>query len=365
MLNDGAGVSYRINQFTHRSGSLATVVETYLNKGGVSGGEVLRSSLPILRQRSAAAIGRLAVDERFKKTLRAAAAAADTETAKATTTVTDTAEQQTASPPTGLVDLPTWLEAAQPKWQWRVRFQTAVYHQLDRITRGCGTRLMIFMPPRHGKSELVTIRYSAWRLTRDPGLRIVIGSYNQRLANKFSRSIKRACTSAPVGDPFADEPALGLNAMEEWETLQGGGVKAVGAGAGADLIIIDDPIKSRAAAESKNNRERVWEWFTDDLMTRPDPNGAVILIQTRWHEDDLAGRFLRKVQGSEFKVQSRKRDGWSVIRLPALAEGGEEQSAVSNQQSQSGDENPRSLKGDKDNSPGQGRSPQPWGCGPT
>jgi predicted phage terminase large subunit-like protein len=223
--------------------------------------------------------------------------------------------------PTTAIDFPTWLEATRTGWTWRWRFQRLIYKELDKITRGDKKRLMIFMPPRHGKSELVTVRYAAWRLARDPALRIVVGSYNQRLANRFSRYIKAVYRFGPhlAWSDHVEPPDLVLNTVDEWETADGGGVKAVGVGAGitgfgADLIIIDDPVKSRADAESKNNRERVWEWFTDDLLTRLEPNGAVILIQTRWHEDDLAGRLIKKMQDGG--------EQWEIVRLPALSEPG-------------------------------------------
>ena len=155
-----------------------------------------------------------------------------------------------------------------------------------RSTRG-SARGDGFLPPRHGKSELVTVRYAAWRLERDPGTRIIIGSYNQKLANRFSRKIRETVKSriaamkqTGTGGKKGERLVLSRQkaAADEWETTAGGGVKAVGVGAGvtgfgADLVIIDDPIKSRAEAESKNNRERVWEWFTDDLQTRLEPGG--------------------------------------------------------------------------------------------
>src|SRR5437762_1615427 len=149
---------------------------------------------------------------------------------------------------------------------------------------------MLFLPPRHGKSELVTIRFTAWLLSLRPQTRIIIGSYNQKLANRFSRRVRRLHVSRRAGDDTDEAlpPNAFLNTADEWETPEGGGVKAVGAGSGvtgfgADLIILDDPIKGRTAAESKNNRERVWNWFNDDLHTRLEPNGSIILIQTRWH----------------------------------------------------------------------------------
>jgi predicted phage terminase large subunit-like protein len=169
---------------------------------------------------------------------------------------------------------------------------------------------MIFLPPRHSKSETVTVRYTAWRLERDPKMNIILGSYNQKLANRFSRKIRRIC-----------EPRMKLsaerNSAEEWETKAGGGVRAVGAGAGvtgfgAGLIVIDDPVKNRAEAESETFRERVWEWFSDDIYTRLEPAGAIVLIQTRWHEDDLAGRLLAAMKSGG--------ERWDVVELPALAE---------------------------------------------
>jgi predicted phage terminase large subunit-like protein len=171
---------------------------------------------------------------------------------------------------------------------------------------------MIFMPPRHGKSETVTVHYAAWRLERDPMLNIIIGSYNQKLANRFSRKVRAIAKEHKVA--LSKE----RSSVEEWETREGGGVRAVGVGAGitgfgADLVIVDDPIRSRADAESETFRDKTFEWFTDDIYTRLTPDGEVILIQTRWHEDDLAGRLQKRAAEGEG-------DEWEVLKLPALAE---------------------------------------------
>ncbi|MGB5015530.1 MAG: phage terminase large subunit, partial [Pyrinomonadaceae bacterium] len=185
---------------------------------------------------------------------------------------------------------------------------------LHRISRGKCKRLMIFLPPRHGKSEMVTVRYAVWRLLFEPATNIVIGSYNQRLANRFSLRAKRIAAGAGLRTGEARER---LQRADEWENESGGGVKAVGVGAGitgfgADLVIIDDPVKSREEAESANNRERIWDWYNDDICTRLEPEGAVIVIQTRWHVDDLAGRLLQRMKNGG--------EQWEVISLPALAE---------------------------------------------
>jgi predicted phage terminase large subunit-like protein len=168
---------------------------------------------------------------------------------------------------------------------------------------------MIFEPPRHGKSEQNTVRYPVWRLERDPSMRIIVGAYNQTLANKFSRKSRRIAVERI---PLSSDRA----AVEEWETAAGGGLRAVGVGGGitgqgGNLILIDDPVKSREEAESLAYRDRVWDWYRDDLYTRLEPGGAIILTMTRWHEDDLAGRLISESQNGGEK--------WEVLNLPALA----------------------------------------------
>ena len=258
----------------------------------------------------------------------------------------------------------TWLERVSPGMTWTWKHQIVLYEHLKRITDGTNKRLMIFMPPRHGKSELVTVRYAAWRLRRDPKMKIILASYGQELANTFSRKIKNVICEdlASLGEAVGSEPpavaggaALGsvssgqpgrpatrhqiappataggtdsvfpfshqrpVNTAAQWGTTLGGGVRAVGVGCGVtgfggDLVIIDDPIKNRAQAESETYRDRVWNWYTDDLYTRLEPDAKMILIQTRWHEDDLAGRLIKQMnEGGEF---------WEIVDLPALAEDG-------------------------------------------
>lgn len=167
---------------------------------------------------------------------------------------------------------------------------------------------MITVPPRHGKSEMTTIRYATWRLERNPEMRVIIGAYNQTLANKFSRKARRIAESRM-------SLSRDRTAVEDWETTAGGGLRAVGVGAGitgqgGDLIIIDDPVKNREEANSETYRNKVWDWYTDDLYTRLEPGGSIILIMTRWHEDDLGGRIL----------DSKEADQWVIVRLPAEAE---------------------------------------------
>ncbi len=203
-----------------------------------------------------------------------------------------------------------WLPSVSQGMDWTAWHFVDICRQLQRVTDGDVERLMLFIPPRHGKSELVTVRYTLWRLLRDPRMNIIIASYNQKLANRFSRKMKRLATGLQM--------SRAASAAEEWETAAGGGVKAVGVGAGitgfgGDLVVIDDPVKSRAQANSRVFRDRVWDWYRDDLSTRLSPGAAMILIQTRWHDDDLAGRLLKEMENGG--------EAWEVIRMPALAEG--------------------------------------------
>lgn len=203
---------------------------------------------------------------------------------------------------------PDWLPAVSPSFNWSYPHLRYLQEHLNKVTRGELLRLMIFMPPRHFKSETVTVRYSAWRLECDPTMRVIVGAYNKTLAEKFSRKARKIVRDRI---PLNKE----RTAAEDWETDQGGGLRAAGVGGGVtgqggDLIIIDDPVKSREEANSQTYRDKVWEWYTDDLYTRLEPHAALILIMTRWHEDDLAGRILASEDGPN----------WTVISLPAEAE---------------------------------------------
>lgn len=207
--------------------------------------------------------------------------------------------------PAQLVD---WLEQVTPSWTWRWKYQLYIQHYLDQITQGALEKLMLFIPPRHGKSEMVTVRYPVYRIEQDPKFRVIVGAYNQTLAEKFSRKSRRI-----AGARFALSNER--HAAEDWETLEGGGLRAVGVGGGitgqgGNLIVIDDPIKNREEANSQVYRDKVYDWYTDDLYTRREPGAVIILIMTRWHEDDLAGRILASEDGPN----------WHVITLPAEAE---------------------------------------------
>lgn len=153
----------------------------------------------------------------------------------------------------------------------------------------------------------VTIRYPIYRLMRDPSLRILITGYNERFAHKFGRQTRNLALGRIA---LASDKA----GADEWETAAGGGVMARGVGSpptgsGFNLLMIDDPIRKREDAESELFREKVWDWYTDDLFTRQEPGCAIILCLTRWHHDDVAARALASEPGR-----------WNILSLPALAE---------------------------------------------
>lgn len=171
-------------------------------------------------------------------------------------------------------------------------------------------RLIVTMAPQEGKSVRAAGDFPLWMLTRNPDLRIIVASYGQGLANRNGRGIRNRITANPeLGLRIApDNGAVG-----EW-TIDGheGGVYSVGIGGGitgraCDLMVIDDPIKSRAEADSEIYRDRVWDWWTDEASARLAPGAPVVLILTRWHHDDLAGRLI--AQG-----------GWTVLNIPAQAD---------------------------------------------
>lgn len=179
-------------------------------------------------------------------------------------------------------------------------------------------RLMLFMPPRHGKSFIASERFPVWHLGRNPSHQILLTSYGQILSDKFSKRARSLARSQIVTESF---PNFILDserqAVQEWETSAGGGYRSVGIGGGAtgtgcDILIIDDPIKNAMEANSKAKRDSDWEWYQTTAYTRLMPGGGILIIQTRWHEDDLSGRLL--------KATSDEGDNWETVIYPAIAE---------------------------------------------
>ena len=188
-----------------------------------------------------------------------------------------------------------------------------ICEKLEAVERGEIDRLMIFMPPRHGKSELASKRFPAWCLGRNPARQIIAASYNSDLANDFGRNVRNIVDEPEFGEVFPNVSlASDSHAANRMNTNKGGAYVAAGVGTavtgrGAHIALIDDPFKDREEADSERRRDLVWDWYRSTLFTRLMPGGAIVLIQTRWHEDDLAGRLLES-----------EADQWEVLELPAI-----------------------------------------------
>ena len=181
-------------------------------------------------------------------------------------------------------------------------------------------RLMLFMPPRHGKSTLASVAFPAWHLGRNPEHEFISCSYSGSLAMGFSRKVRGLLREEGYKSAFKTRLDPQSQSAEAWLTV-GGGYVAAGVGGGitgkgAHILVIDDPVKNRDDAESQNARDSAWDWYTSTAYTRLAPGGGVLVILTRWHDDDLAGRLL--------KAAADNGEQWEVVNYPARAEVDEE-----------------------------------------
>jgi hypothetical protein len=205
----------------------------------------------------------------------------------------------------------------------------------EAVYNGQFDRLMIFVPPQYGKSEIASRRLPAWWLGKRPDSRLIMVSYAAELAYSFSRDARQLVGDDLYQNVFGRRSVYDEN---EWVDVDGnqkqvqlwgvgghrGRVRAAGLGGGIsghsmDLGIIDDPVKDEAEAQSAAYRTRANEWYESAFYTRLAPGAPIVLIMTRWHEDDLAGYLLKK--------QGEGGDLWHVLRLPALAETNEQRAA--------------------------------------
>lgn len=174
---------------------------------------------------------------------------------------------------------------------------------------------MVTMPPRHGKSELCSHYFPTWYLGNFPEREVILCSYEADFAASWGRKVRDALTECADAGLFPVRPRGDVKAAHRWQ-LAGhrGGMVTAGAGGaitgkGADLLIIDDPFKNAQDANSETIRNAVWEWWQSTASTRLSPTGVVLLINTRWHLDDLSGRLLK-----------RESERWECVDFPAIAE---------------------------------------------
>jgi predicted phage terminase large subunit-like protein len=226
-------------------------------------------------------------------------------------------------------DLSFFLEyESQGAWQPAPHLNYLI-QKLEEVERGECRRLMVFMPPRHGKSEVVSKKFPAWYLGRNPTKEMILTSYAKDIAADFSK-IARDTLNEWGPEIFGIRVASDSGAMSTWG-VEGvpegpneqakkyrGGLKAAGAGGaitgrGAHVAVIDDPFKGMEDSSSPTIREKIYQWYKSVLWTRLAPGGAIILVMTRWHEDDLAGRLVEEMQGKDGEQ-------WDIVKFPAVAE---------------------------------------------
>lgn len=212
-----------------------------------------------------------------------------------------------------------------------IEMTVAAHHNLvmralqDTMETAMG-RLMLFLPPGSAKSTYASVVFPTWAMGRTPGFRVILGSYGDELARKHGRKARQICRSPHFGAVWNAAIPNDRGAANEWALTNGSEYMSAGilggvTGNRADCIIIDDPIKGRQEADSETIRARVKEEFQDSFRTRLLPNGCIIIIQTRWHEDDLAGSILPEdYAGESGAILCRDGQVWNVLCIPAKAE---------------------------------------------
>lgn len=228
-----------------------------------------------------------------------------------------------------------FMEYASP-WYHAARHHRAIADYLELVetfirTKGATGigRLLISVPPRHGKTEMVSRHFPAWVLGKLSDTRVILSSYGANLATDNSRAARSLVMSERYANIFGNRATVDApvelssdsRSVEAWDLAapHRGGVVATGVGGGitgkgAHLMVIDDPFKNRKEAESEAYRRDVWEWWTSTARTRLEDGGAVIGMFTRWHADDWAGRLLRNM------VTNPKAEKWVAVTMMALWE---------------------------------------------
>lgn len=212
------------------------------------------------------------------------------------------------------------IRANFAEWCQFAGYKPAAHHRLlisklEALARGENRRLAVFMPPGSAKSTYCSVLFPPWFLAQRPDAAVLAASHTTELAEKWGRHVRNSIAeySKVLDITLSDDS----QAAGRWELREGGTYYAAGVGVGiagfrADLAVIDDPIRSRQDADSETVRDKTWDWYKSDLLPRMKPNSRMVLIQTRWHEDDLAGRIIAEMRSGG--------DKWEILCLPAEAE---------------------------------------------
>jgi predicted phage terminase large subunit-like protein len=203
------------------------------------------------------------------------------------------------------------------------RFHRAMAAALEELEKGTFKRLIINVPPRHGKTELASKKFVAWYAGRNPGKSVIFGTYNDKFSQDIGRAVRDCIRHPAFAQIFPDcHLKEDSQAADRLETTQGGVLAFVGRGGtttgrGGDMLVVDDPVKDRQEADSPTIRETMWLWFTQILGTRMmDDQARILVIQTRWHQDDIVGRLTDPTNDFYDPEQAKT---WKIIDLPALA----------------------------------------------
>lgn len=214
------------------------------------------------------------------------------------------------------------------------------------VERQESPRLMLWLPPRHGKSEIASVRFPEWVLGRHPEWEFISTSYSDDLPLSFSRRIRARLQEDSYRALFpSTELSKDTTSVELWRTTKGGGYRAAGVGGGitglgAHILMVDDPFKDQEQADSEVIRDKVWDWFTTTAYTRLAPGGGACIVQTRWHDADLSGKLEANMREVEKELQERRAqqrilrdpeerealreleqsyDRWEIVSYPAIA----------------------------------------------
>lgn len=219
-----------------------------------------------------------------------------------------------------------FIQAVQPDYEFNWHHLVLI-DALQRLAERQFERLIVMMPPRHGKSRTVSDLFPAWMLARDPNEQIIASSYSLDLASFFNRECQRTMTSAAYKRLFpqtklreAGQSGIGVRNNHRFDIVGAGG-HYVSAGVGGGITgvgctvgIIDDPVKNAQEADSKTYRDGVDEWHKTTFKTRFEPGAIEVICQTRWHEDDLTGRILAAIEQGESTAKTE------IVSFPALCE---------------------------------------------
>lgn len=222
------------------------------------------------------------------------------------------------------LSFPDYVSAIDKNYQM-LWFHRQIAKLLQDVEAGRIKKLMVFMPPQHGKSQLTTRLFPTWAIGKNPNLKVAVASYSTTVVRRFNRDIRRiieleeykrifpACSTPTASDVYANTADL-IEIPNYKGSLyfvgRGGSLTSMS----VDLGIIDDPLKDRSEAMSPVILESLWNWYTDVFSTRILDTGRQVLIQTRWSEDDLSGRLL--LQDGHYSTTNP--NGWVVISFPAL-----------------------------------------------